>query len=304
MSLRTKRLTEEQMAQEVAEAEKAGDTFALPDMTAVRSQHAVIGDPANRPTNVREAANHRERRAFAEQFNEPTSAYEAKAARMVREAEAGSQLWTKWFTDLMRANKSLQSAWDDLGGQGIVPLLLHMRFRDARNVPQDDAITAQKTFADFRSPDPKVRDFSAYREIDKASPRFAVQMEVMDKIFEFMKTNALDFGLADTWLASFQWLANSGLLPAPMAMPEEVPLTAAERHVIARQNYIELIIGNDEHGVNYTEEMLDKLPAKEALRLRRLFEKGHRGSILMDQYFEVRDAQAERDRKNAIEFGR
>jgi hypothetical protein len=276
----------------------------LPDMTAVRTQHAVIGDPSNRPTNVREAANHRERRAFSEQFGEPKTAYELKEDRMAKEAEEGSQQWQKWFTDLMRANKSLQSAWDDLGGQGIVPLFQRMRFRDARYVPEADAIAAQRTFADWVSPDPKVRDFSAYRETDKASPRFAVQMEVMDKIFEFTKTNGLDFGLAGTWLASFQWLANAGLLPAPMAAPEEVSLTAAERHVIARQNYIELIVGNDEHGVNYTEEMLDKLPAKEALRLRRLFEKGHRGSSLMDQYFEVRDAQAERDCKNATEFGR
>ena len=63
----------------------------------------------------------------------------------------------------------------------------------------------------------------------------------------------------------------------------------SEQAVINHQRYCDEIIGHDESGKKWTMEMVDALPSKEMLRLLRLFEKGHRGSSLLDTYREILD---------------
>jgi hypothetical protein len=48
-------------------------------------------------------------------------------------------------------------------------------------------------------------------------------------------------------------------------------------------------------GKKWTEAELDALPAKEALRLRRLFEKGHRGDSHLDTYREIQDIKQQQE---------
>ena len=73
--------------------------------------------------------------------------------------------------------------------------------------------------------------------------------------------------------------------------PEQV-LSRSDQMIVDHQNYIDNIVGTDEYGKSWTEEMIDKeLDAKAGLRLRRLFEKGHRGSSLYDVYREIKDIQ-------------
>jgi hypothetical protein len=87
---------------------------------------------------------------------------------------------------------------------------------------------------------------------------------------------------------------------APVPTEEVAPvLTRSEQMVINHQKFMTDIVVVDELGTQWTAAMLDKLPAKEELRLRRLGEKGHRGDSLMDQFYEVKDIQQARDLENA-----
>jgi hypothetical protein len=93
---------------------------------------------------------------------------------------------------------------------------------------------------------------------------------------------------------AFTLLKSAGFIPNPI-QPAAVPVErwdAANQAVIDRQKYCTEVVGNDEHGVDYTEEMLDALPAKEALRLRRLFETGTRGNERMGMFFQMKDDAA------------
>jgi len=75
----------------------------------------------------------------------------------------------------------------------------------------------------------------------------------------------------------------------------EPVLSRSEQMVIAHHAYVNDVVGVDEAGREWREVELDQLPAKDALRLRRLFEKGHRGSSLLDTYHEIKDIQQARD---------
>ena len=81
--------------------------------------------------------------------------------------------------------------------------------------------------------------------------------------------------------------------------PEQV-LSRSDQMIVDHQNYIDNIVGTDEYGKSWTEEMIDKeLDAKAGLRLRRLFEKGHRGSSLYDVYREIKDIQQQQAAEKA-----
>jgi hypothetical protein len=94
--------------------------------------------------------------------------------------------------------------------------------------------------------------------------------------------------------------------PVVEEQPAQPVLSRSEQAIVDHQNYIERIVGTDEYGKSWTDEMIDReLNAKDGLRLRRLFEKGHRGSNLYDVYREIKDIQqqqeAERNRIAAEE---
>jgi len=82
----------------------------------------------------------------------------------------------------------------------------------------------------------------------------------------------------------------------PDALVEEEPIDLRSPEEIrsdSHHDYMTLVVGVDESGRQWTEEMLDRLDAKSALRLRRLFEKGHRGSAGLDEYIDARQRQHE-----------
>ena len=91
--------------------------------------------------------------------------------------------------------------------------------------------------------------------------------------------------------------------PVQEAAPaEEIPpvvLPRSDQAVVDHQRYLEEVVGTDELGTQYTEAMLDQLDAKSALRLRRLFESGHRGSNLLTIRREILDIKAQQDAERA-----
>jgi hypothetical protein len=83
--------------------------------------------------------------------------------------------------------------------------------------------------------------------------------------------------------------------PVVEEQPAQPVLSRSDQAIVEHQNYIELIVGTDEYGKSWTAAELDRLPAKDELRLRRLFEKGHRGSNLYDVYREIKDIQQQQE---------
>jgi hypothetical protein len=86
----------------------------------------------------------------------------------------------------------------------------------------------------------------------------------------------------------------------PVAQPEpEVVarpvLTRSEQAILDHQRFMEEIVGTDELGRQWTALELDQLPAKDELRLRRLFEQGHRGSNLLTTRREILDIKQQQD---------
>jgi hypothetical protein len=98
------------------------------------------------------------------------------------------------------------------------------------------------------------------------------------------------------------WSGYPEVVEAPAPVSEVVPvvevgpvLSRSEQMVLDHHAYVNDVVGVDEAGREWREVELDQLPAKDALRLRRLFEKGHRGSSLLDTYHEIKDIQQARD---------
>jgi hypothetical protein len=124
-------------------------------------------------------------------------------------------------------------------------------------------IAAMKTFSNSAT-------FAPWREGNPANAeRYNLQFTILNFLAEFQKVNYLDQGDHASWGIAFVLLHNAGFIAKPIAAPvAPAPerLTAAQQHIVDRQKYTTEIVGNDEHGVDYTEEMLDALPSKEALR--------------------------------------
>jgi hypothetical protein len=86
----------------------------------------------------------------------------------------------------------------------------------------------------------------------------------------------------------------------PVAQPEpevvaQPVLTRSEQAILDHQRFMEEIVGTDELGRQWTAFELDQLPAKDELRLRRLFEQGHRGSNLLTTRREILDIKQQQD---------
>jgi hypothetical protein len=81
--------------------------------------------------------------------------------------------------------------------------------------------------------------------------------------------------------------------PVALAPVVEAPTyTKSEQAILDHQRYVEEIVGHDEQNTAWTEEMLDRLPADLALRLRRLFETGMRGNNRLREYMNRQDEKA------------
>lgn len=113
--------------------------------------------------------------------------------------------------------------------------------------------------------------------------------------------------IAPNYLALHNLMLSSGAYvepaqPQPETRYEDVEivdprslLSPSEQAVYDHQKYIEKVVGHDESGRGFTEAELDQLPAKDALRLRRLFEQGHRGSNLLTIRREILDIKQQQD---------
>jgi hypothetical protein len=277
---------EDRMNAEVAEYEKnSGRTLDAPDLNEI-VLHTPLGDPSNVPTDARGKMSHRERQEFiANNPDQPTTAETMKAARIQKRNDHWSVKWQNWFRETVKANKSLQVEWQRLGQTGNCPFLQHIYQGDpAETRDHPKTLSSIRIFADSET-------FVPWRELDRSNKeRFDLMLQILDFVNVFLDTNFLDATRDDSWGISFNLLNSAGLIPKPLppvAKPVE-KYDPVNEHVIKRQKYMTEIVGNDELGHDFTEEMLDKLPAKEALRLRRLFEKGHRGDNRMDLFFEMR----------------
>jgi hypothetical protein len=76
-------------------------------------------------------------------------------------------------------------------------------------------------------------------------------------------------------------------------------LSPSEQAVYDHQQYIEKVVGHDEFGKGWTDAELDRLPAKEELRLRRLFSTGTRGDSRLLEYRERQDIKAVQEAERA-----
>jgi hypothetical protein len=90
----------------------------------------------------------------------------------------------------------------------------------------------------------------------------------------------------------------------PVAQPEpeviaQPALTRSEQAIVDHQRFMEEVVGTDELGRQWTAFELDQLPAKDELRLRRLFEQGHRGSNLLTARREILDTKQIQDAERA-----
>jgi hypothetical protein len=261
------------------EAEKAGDRFDLPGIDEVRVK--VLGDPSNRPTDVRAKAGFNERQEFVKTTQyEPQTAEEMKAARLQQQADATQAEWQKWFVQTVRDKKNC-------------PFIANINFASTLERRDEKAeMTAMTTFMNSDV-------FAPWRERSEANAaRYKAQIDILNFMEDWLRLNYLDQSDHNSWGIGFVLLNNAGFIPqpipAPVAVPEPAP-SALEKHITARQNYIELVVGIDEHGKQWTDEMLDQIDSKQALRLRRLFETGTRGNSNMLTYLDVKDAQAQRD---------
>jgi hypothetical protein len=120
--------------------------------------------------------------------------------------------------------------------------------------------------------------------------------------------------IAPNYLALHNLMLQYGAYPeppaqevAPALVEEQPTLTRSEQAIHDHDAYVNAVVGTDELGRQYTEAMLDELPSKQALHLRRLFESGHRGSNLLTLRREILDTKqiqdAERARIAAEEMG-
>jgi hypothetical protein len=85
---------------------------------------------------------------------------------------------------------------------------------------------------------------------------------------------------------------------APVAEVAPV-LSRSGQAILDHQRFMDEIVGIDELGKQWTAAELDHLPAKEELRLRRLFEQGHRGSNLLTVRREILDIKQRQDAERA-----
>ena len=297
MSLRSRKdpsLTPEQRMQaELAEAEKAGDRFDLPSRNEIILR-TPLGDASARPTNVREKMSFAERQAFAAAPATPTTADEIKSARILKKAEGISAEWQNWFRTCVSRGLSIQAEYQRLRYEGRCPFLNNFVLFEgdvdpAQYFAGDAQIAAMTAFADSAM-------FAKWRERNRANEqRFAFMLDVIERVQKFLNTNMIDARVASNYKIAFTMLSLAGFVPNPMppvVEPEPEQLSAAEQHVIARQKYTTEIVGNDEMGHRFTEADLEALPAKEALRLRRLFNTGTRGNERMQMFFQMKDDEA------------
>ena len=173
-------------------------------------------------------------------------------------------------------------------------------------------LTHWGAFPDTERPESKAADFlKGYGPLNHSS-------EITD---EAAKDEGDRFLQATNWVRSnansrvlLEKISEAGLLPyavnlvavcaycrANNLFPEATEYTPSDRAVLAHQHYCEEIVGHSEDGKGWTEQMLDALDSKSALRLRRLFETGTRGDSRLLEYRERQNLKAVRDARIAAE---
>jgi hypothetical protein len=266
--------------QEIAEAEAHGEKFGLPSFQEVLAK-----------------------RFFANVETGPKSATQLKKERLTRTvADIGVQM-LEWFKEKIKAHENLQRAWDAVefedkyrNGSTECPLLIGApRLARGKQLDATKMLPARNEF--LASP-----VFEQYRETDESqTARFQLQRQIVGEIVEFGEVNRLDMQQASGWAFALAILTNVyEWKPLPKVVPPQPePLSKSEQAIIDHQRYIDEVVGVDELGKQWTEAELDELPAKEALRLRRLFEKGHRGDSRLDTYREVQDIKQRQEAERA-----
>ena len=184
-------------------------------------------------------------------------------AHVLAEVDRGvkSHEFREYFQKAVRNRVPLIEAWNNSGIDGECPFFTGVE-RDGDPVGANKNLVRESmlTFADCPA-------FAAYRSRDEKSPRYKVQRQVMDLLWEFQVVNLVNMTLAQSWLTCFQLLQNIGVLPAPLPTSEQ--LQAAERNKPADDGnpvYINDATGEpvtykfkDGRIVRYSKQMLDQL---------------------------------------------
>jgi hypothetical protein len=150
---------------------------------------------------------------------------------------------------------------------------------------------------------------NALNEFKAQTPDYVQTKANAAVLVEFIYRNNLSPGartsyrLAHKILALWNWYVDE---VAPQIAQEAAPvaevvpvLSRSEQAILDHQKFMEEIVGTDEMGKQWTAFELDRLPAKEELRLRRLFEEGHRGSNLLTVRREILDVKQQQDAERA-----
>lgn len=214
--------------------------------------------------------NNIQRAAFRKQDAETKKALDRKQAEAVREAQAG---------------------FATVAGQ---------QAEEFRHIVGEEALTE-----DYLKQVGFILGSATQKQIDAAieafkysTPAFDYRnaQEVATLSGFFTRNDNINNGITSNLQRAFSLLVEWGLLtpieppvPVPVQEPPAGP-TPSEQAEQNRQKYFnEVVVKHPVTGVGYTEYTLSLLPSKEELYLRRIAEKGHSGSQLVDDFWEAQN---------------
>jgi hypothetical protein len=264
VSVREPRLTEAQMA-EYGRDEK--DLRPWGGAGSVDLTAATIGKKNRQPNDARGKMGHKERAEFAAANQEPTQLSPEEEAQIhAAVAESLKHYDTQqYFANAVRNRIGLHEAWTEGGLEGQCPFFNGVeREGDPAGASGRQIIAAWNEFT-------QIPAFAAYlyAGTDRNSPRYKVQRQILDLLWEFMTINLVNMTLAGSWAACFALLQNIGVVPAPVPTTEQ--LQAQERSKPADDgNQVALHDDGtpitykfkDGRVVRYSKQMLDALPSE------------------------------------------
>jgi hypothetical protein len=227
--------------------------------------HARRASKQYKPSDGRARLTAAERQQFASENLEPTQLtpeeereLNAKVAESLKRHDI-----KEYFANAVRNRIGLHEAWVNGGLEGECGFFDGIaRDGDPAGANERQVIAAWQEFT-------QIPAFAAYRYAgtDQNSPRYKLQRQILDLLWDFMTINLVNMTLAGSFAACFALLQNIDMIPAPVPTAEQ--LQAAERNKPAQDGnpvYINDATGEpvtykfkDGRVVRYSKQMLDQL---------------------------------------------
>jgi hypothetical protein len=232
--------------------------------------HARRASKQYRPTNSRARLTAAERKQFAADNLEPTRfTPEQEAELHAKVAESLKRHDIKeYFANAVRNRVGLHQAWVDSGLPGEFFLFENVaRDGDPSGAPESQIIAAWNEFT-------QISAFAAYRYAgtDRNSPRYKVQRQILDLLWDFQVINFVNMTLAGSWAACFALLQNIGMIPAPVKSDAELRAAAEaqERNtpaddgnpVALHENGTPVTYVKNGQTIRYSRQMLEQLTSR------------------------------------------